>query len=142
MCLNAGEVRYEVASDILSNNYLIYLDKISFFATIICTVCFFLIWILALNAARKALELESITGNDEPNSRRLAYIANIKQIYCKKAVNLIILGMVLFSIFVSGFMVATLNGSGWSYLGALIMSVSMMGILLLIVNVLWKNRFS
>lgn len=135
----AGTHSYEVASDILSNNYLFYLDKIGFLATIICIVFFFLIWVLALNAARKALDLESITGNDELNSRRLADIANIKQIYCNNAVNLIIWGMALFSIFVSGFMVATLKGSVWSYLGSLIMSVSIMGILFLIVNTLWKK---
>ncbi len=131
-----GTSSYEAASHIIPSNYLIYFENFGFFQTIIGVGCFFFIWVFALSAARKALELELITSND-----KLFDVAVIKQVYCNNAINIIIFSMGLLSIFVIGFMMATLPG--WLQLGTLIAFIATSIILLICVSlfILYLQRF-
>jgi len=135
-----GTSSYGLVSNIIPENYISLAESISFLIQIVSISGFFLIWLLALNAARKALELELIASNGEPHSRILANIAKIKQTHCRKAVNITILGMAFLSIFVSGFVIATLNGKGWLQLGAFIMSISMLCVLVLSIKIYMNVR--
>lgn len=118
-----GTYSYEAASHIIPSNYLIFFEKFGFFLTIIGIGGFFFIWVFALCAARKALELELIASND-----KLFDVAVDKRIYCNNAINIIIFSMVLLSIFVIGFMMATLPG--WLQLGSIITFTAVFVILL------------
>jgi hypothetical protein len=60
----SGTSSYEAASHIIPGNYLISYETFAFFQTIIGIGGFFFIWVFALSAARKSLELELITSND------------------------------------------------------------------------------
>jgi hypothetical protein len=136
-----GTASYDVASNIIPGIHLINIEAISFFSQIISIAGFFLIWILALKVAIRALKLE-IINNNEHHSINLAYIAIIKQAHCESSVNIITCGMVFLSIFVTGFMMATINGESWLLLGTLIMTISMFGLFMIeIIIFYWYKKF-
>ena len=124
-----GTYSYEAASHIIPGNYLIFYETFMFFLTIVGIGGFFFIWVFALIAARKALELDLITSND-----KLFYVARIKQAYCNNAVNIIIVSMGVLSIFVIGFMMAMLPG--WLGLGTLIMFTAIIVIFIFCLSLL------
>lgn len=95
-----------------------------FFGFVIGMTNFFIVWMVALNVARKALRLDPITCDSKSQSIDLEHIAGIKYMRCKDAIYTLIGGIVFLIVLIIGLMMTSMKIIIFSKIGALLVLIS------------------